>query len=887
MPLASGARFGPYQVLSKVGEGGMGEVYRAHDVNLDRDVALKAVLPDVAADPDRLARFSREARVLASLNHPNVAQVYGLEAAEGTRVLAMELVEGPTLADRIARGPLPIEEALPIARQIVDALEAAHEQGIVHRDLKPANIKVRDDGTVKVLDFGLAKASDPGSKDPGLHQDTANSPTMAAGATEMGMILGTAVYMAPEQARGKPVDKRADIWAFGVVLFEMLAGRPCFEGETVTDVLAAIVRSEPDWTALPAATPPRMRSLLARCLAKDRRQRLHDMGDVRIELSDGDAFGPAAAALPAARPPRWRSLVPWAIAALAVAASAGWALLGGRGGEVAPRRLALAVLPAPGTVSAGPIDLSADGRRLAFTAAGPDGQTRLYIRSLDAMEPRALPGTEDADAPFFSPDGRAVGFFAGKKLKRVDLAGGPPRELADAPDHRGGSWGPQNVIIFAPEAGGPIFRVSASGGSAAPVTELDPSVQEVSHRWPRFLPDGTQFLFLSRRPKSPRLVVEVGLLDKGRRQRLAEASSSGIYSGGRLYFMRGTTLLSQALDLRALALTGDPEPVVDDVWRNSNTDGLTALSVADDGTLAWRTGGFGKVQLTWLDRQGQRLGTVGEAGLIGSLDLSPEGQRVLTEIADSVRDTAALFAVENSTAGGTTRVSLGEGNQSSAIFSPDGRSVVFAWDLNGAFDLYRREFGTAGEPVPLVVNGAWKFPESWSSDGRFLSYAQSEPGKPADIWVLPMGGGDGKPLPFAQTPATESGSAFSPDGRFLAYASDEPGQTEIFVQTFPASGAKWQVSTGGGASPVWRRDGKELFYVTPDRRIVGVPVAVTARGLEPGSARTLFQNPQLRLPAGTKTIVFRVSADGQRFLVIISVGEAESSPILIRTGRPR
>ena len=746
---------------------------------------------------------------------------------------------------------------------------------------------------MKVLDFGLAVALAPSGA--AATADAMNSPTLTARGrlrqgfgepgTEMGMIIGTAAYMAPEQAKGKAVDRRADIWAFGVVLYEMLTGRRAFPGDDVSEVLASVLKSDPEWAAVPATTPPSVRRLLRRCLERDARLRLRDIGDARVELTEETDPAPTA---PVVARPRWASaFVPWAVAVLALAASVGWALLGGRPGATPPRALALAVLPPAGTVSSGPIDFSADGRQIAFTAAGADGLAKLYVRSLDALEARALPGTEGAEAPFFSPDGRSVGFFADKKLKRIDLAGGPARELADAPSHRGGSWSSENVIVFAPDGGAPIFRVAASGGTAAQVTTLDATTQETSHRWPRFLPDGKRFLFLSRKPKPPgRLAIELGSVEGGLRTRLVESSTGGVFARGLLYFVRETTLLAQALDARTMALSGDPVPVADDVWRNpALTEGLTAFSIAEDGTLAYRRGGLVKGQLTWLDRQGQRVGTVGTPALLGDMDLSPDTGRVLVDITDQVRDTSALFELDAAT-GAPARVTLGAGNQMAGLYSPDGRSIAFSWDSEGGFDLYRREVGTGGEPSPLVANSGWKGPESWSPDGRFLSYAQSDPGKPRDIWVLPMTG-EARPFAFAQTPADEWASAFSPDGRYLAYVSDESGRPEVFVRAFPSSPARWQASTGGGVAPVWRRDGKELFYLAPDRTIVAVPVSLTAGMLAPGTARPLFQNAGLRMASPLIATPFGASADGQRFLAILAAGEAESSPIVIQTGARR
>jgi eukaryotic-like serine/threonine-protein kinase len=906
MTIDAGTRLGPYEILAPIGAGGMGEVYRARDTRVDRPVALKVLPEEFFEDNERRTRFEREAKLLASLNHQGIAVLYSFEEISGRHVLSMELIEGDDLARRISSGPLSLEESLSYARQIAEALEAAHEKGIVHRDLKPANVKVTPDGRVKLLDFGLAKIFE-GDRDPskpGSGAGVTESPTLTARGTAAGMILGTAAYMSPEQARGKPVDKRTDVWAFGCVLYEMLTGKRAFEGETVSDVLAAVLMKEPDWAALPERTPTKIKDLLRRCLRRDARQRLHDIADARLELEELNAAAASSAsgklpfeektASPSATAGRIApaasargsktSFVPWALA-VAFAAAATWALLRGHPAASPARALKLAVLPPAGTLSSGPIDLSPDGLQIAFTAAGPGGHTKLYVRSLDSLDAKALPGTDDADAPFFSPDGRSVGFFAAGKLKRVDLAGGPARELADAPEHRGGSWGSQNLIVFAAEGGGPIYQIPASGGTVKPVTKLDPTAEETSHRWPRFLPDGKRFLFMSRKPKPPgRLMVEVGSVDGGKRTRLVESSTGGAYARGRLYFVREATVLAQAFDLRTLAVSGEPAPAAEDVWRNLSTDGLTAFSVAEDGTLAFRRGGILKGQLTWLDRQGQPLGTVGAPAVLGDMDLSLDDHRVLVDITDLVRDVSALYVLDAATR--MTRVTLGAANQSAGLFSPDGRSIAFASDVKGAFDLYRQEIGSGAEPSPLLVNGNWKFPESFSPDGRFLSYTQSEPGRPRDIWILPMKGG-GAPFPFAQTPAEEWGSEFSPDGRFIAYVSDESGRSEVFVRTFPSSSSKWQVSSGGGGSPMWRRDGKELFYLAPDRALVAVPMTLTQNGLTAGTAKPLFRNAAMRLATVAGNSPYAVSADGQRILAIVTVGEAEASPIVLQTGVQR
>jgi eukaryotic-like serine/threonine-protein kinase len=871
-----------YRITAAIGAGGMGEVFRATDTQLGRDVALKVLPAAFATDAERLARFEREAKLLASLNHPNIAHVYGFEKAtrdDGSAVhfLAMELVEGDELAERMKRGPIPVDETIVIAMQIAEALEEAHEKGIVHRDLKPGNIKLTPDGKVKVLDFGLAKAY-AGDRGSGSSPDLSHSPTLAHTGTAAGLILGTAAYMSPEQARGKAVDKKADIWAFGVVLWEMLTGRRLFEGETVSDILAAVLTMAPDLDALPMGVPSRVRRLLEHCLRKDPKQRLHDIADARIELSEAGDEVTAPAEVRSA--PRQRNLVPWAVTALMIGLAA-WALLGPDRAAPPARPLKVSILPPSGTTASGPVDISRDGRQIAFTASAADGRARLYVRDLDALEPRAIPGTEGANAPFFSPDGRSVGFFAERKLKRVDLAGGPARELADAPDHRGGSWGTQNLIVFAPGGGGAIYRVPVAGGAAAPVTAIDPAALETSHRWPRFLPDGKRFLFLSRKPQPPgRLAVEVGSVEGGLRTRLVESSTSGAFARGRLYFTRETTLLSQALDEGTLAVSGEPVPVADDVWRDPNTDGLTAFSVAEGGTLVYRRGGLALSQLTWLDREGKTLGTLGAPAIIGDVSLSADGRRALVDLTDAARDVSSLFVLDGAT-GRSTRLTFGAGNQSSCLYSPDGRQFVFGWDAKGPFDMFRQGIDGTGEPEPLLTSPVWKFPETWSPDGRFLAFTQDEPGKPRNLWILPLTG-EAKPFPFTQTNAEEWAAAFSPDGRFLAYVSDESGRSEVFIRTFPASPGKWQVSSGGGTSPAWGRDGKELFYVGADGAIVAVPIALSARGLEPGIPRPLFRLAALKAATGWGATPFDVAADG-RFLANVYTSAADASPIVLHT----
>jgi Tol biopolymer transport system component len=546
------------------------------------------------------------------------------------------------------------------------------------------------------------------------------------------------------------------------------------------------------------------------------------------------------------------------------------------------------VLPPANTIGSGPIDISPDGRRLAFVAAGPGGRTKLYVRDLDSLEARALPATEGAGAPFFSPDGRSVAFFADRKLKRIDLAGGPPQVLADAADSRGGSWG-AGQIVFSPQGGGPLFRVSPAGGAVFPVTSLAASPKEVSHRWPHFLPDGKHFVFMNRRATAPhRLALELASIDGGKRAALADATSGASFARGRLHFLRGTTLLAQPFDPDRGALSGEPTPVTDQVWIDPDTDGYCAFALSADGTLAFRGGAVSQYQMTWLDRQGHPVGTVGSPGAIVAVTLSPDGRQAAFYSLDPDRDRSLVQTIDLAQGA----VSLISDQASAQAFSPDGRTVVFASDLKGVFDLYQSDSHGSGSARLLLANDLWKFPESWSPDGRFLTFSQSKPvgaaGDSTDIWILPIAE-NGKAFPFRPSSGQQMYSAFSPDGRFIAYSSDESGVLEVYVQTFPATEAKWRVSSGGGSEPVWSRDGSELFYVAPStmsgrRTLMTTSVHLSGHEFSADPPRPLF-DAALRGRGSSPSWPYAVSPDGQRFLAVLRVGESDASPIVLFTSR--
>jgi len=881
-----GQEISHYRVVAKLGAGGMGEVYRARDAKLGRDVALKVLPQAFARDADRMARFQREAKVLASLNHPNIASIYGLEDSGSTHALVMELVEGPTLADRIRSGPIPISDVLPIAKQICEALEYAHERGIVHRDLKPANVKVTADDAVKVLDFGLAKALEGDA----ASFDISTSPTISRLATMQGVLLGTAAYMSPEQAKGKSVDRRADIWAFGCVLYEMLTGKMAFHGESVTDTLAAVIKEDPDWSQLPAATPIRVRVLLQRCLQKDPKQRLRDIGDARISLDEvlSGAPDPAFAGTPQAALPLWRRALPWAIAGLFVVTTASLAFIHFREKPTARAELTRLEIPLPENttaVFAGAFALSPDGRQLAFVTSGADGVSRLWVRPLDSLEARPLPGGESSAGipPFFwSPDSRFIAFDSGGKLEKIDISGGPPQTLCTIGRRAvDGSWNRDGVIIFGIPPG-PLMRVSADGGPATPLTALDSSRGEISDGPQGFLPDGRHFLYERGSTMPEYAGTYIGSLDAKPEEQdwkrlianaddVRYAPSSDNPEVGYLLFIRGRALMAQPFDARRLELTGEPVAI-------SERASVAGFSAGGSGVLVYEIGvplysaptGLIQGQLTWFDREGKVLGTLGEPGLYGSLGLSPDGKRVAFERVDPETSARNIWLYDIAR-GVTTRFTFDQFFDTDPIWSPDGSRVAFNAIRGGPFDLYAKASNLAGQDQLLLKSNDYKFPTSWSRDGRFLLYWSLGP--PTRIWALPLDGGvaDSQPIPLASSPFNESTGRFSPDGRWIAYQSDESGRTEIYVQPFDASSAaksssaagtpvtgKWMVSKGGGSSARWRGDGKELFYLSADGMATAVELSTN------GAFQAGVPKPLFKVSAGL--VNWDVTPDGKRFL---------------------
>ena len=876
----TGRRLGAYHILAPIGAGGMGEVYRARDTRLGREVAIK-ILPRVfTADADRLARFEREARVLASLNHPHIATIHGIEeapidAGAPVRALILELVNGETLAERIAsvgsKG-LPITEALGLAHQIADGLDAAHEKGIVHRDLKPANIKITPDGIVKVLDFGLAKAATGDGSTPDLTQ----SPTVTVGGTRNGIILGTAAYMSPEQARGQAADKRTDIWAFGCVLYEMLTAKRGFEGATLSDTIVAILEREPDWSALPETTPAGIRRLLRRCLEKQPKRRLHDIADAGIELEEALVVPSRTESLE--RQPRshpaWRPAVFIVAAAVAIGGMVGWNLRLGlsrdartsSGSSVGEVRLEITTPP---TTDPASLAISPDGLSVAFVATA-EGRPRLWIRALDSTSARPLPGTDGATLPFWSPDSGSVGFFATGQLKRIDIQTGTVQAVASADAARGASWNRDGVILFQSRGGPwlPLLRVPAIGGGTAVVNP------DHGGRFPQFLPDGRHFIYSGPGASDSSRGIYLGELDGSAPRRLLDANSAAVYaSSGHLLFVRQGTLMAQALDAPTLTVVSDPVSVASGISVIEPL-GLAPLSASAAGPVVYRTGSAGGVrQFSWFDRAGRLLSNVGDpAGYLLSPSMSPDGGRVAVHRSVDANSDIWLLDIRR---GVLSRFTSDPVNEYVPIWSPDGSRLIFQAGGN----LRQRSVTGVGPEEIVLQTPQTKLPTDWSRDGRFVLYSTYEPKPDSDIWALPMEH-ERKPFPVAQSRFNEDEGQFSPDGKWIAYRSDESGRAEIYVRPFPGSGAPLQVSTNGGAQVRWRHDGRELFYIALDDRLMAVPLRSSGPDkIDAGAPVPIF----LTHVGGALSIFmsqYMVSDDGQRFLMN-TVAEEVASPITV------
>ena len=825
MALSPGTRLGQYEVITTIGAGGMGEVFRARDTKLHRDVALK-ILPDsFVHDADRLARFEREAQVLASLNHQHIAAIYGVEESESVKALVLELVDGVTLAERIASGPVPLDELIPTAQQIVEALEGAHSRGIVHRDLKPANIKIRSDGTVKVLDFGLAKALDPATS----NADPLESPTITARATQMGTILGTAAYMAPEQAKGKPVDKRADIWAFGCVLYEMLTGRRAFSGEDVSDTMALVLTKEPEWSALPPNVPAPLARLVRRCLQKDPKRRLADIGDARLELEDAASaevapMGPSSAAVP-----RWR-LAPWILAAaigltllVAIVLWAPWRSQRPRGVVRLSTHIGAGVSLAPVTGGSSVV-VSPKGDVLVFSA-GKERTSRpsLWVRRLDQLTAVELAGTEGAVSPFVSPDGHWIGFFStDKRLKKIAVTGGAVATLATAPIPRGAHWAEDDTIVFTPDrADTPVFRIPAAGGTPEPITSLGPN--EATHRNPSILPGGKALLYTAHSSTSgfDAATIMVKPLPNGAPRAVVGGYQARYVRTGHLVFMREGALYAVPFDVKGLKTTGQPVPVVEGISASTLT-GAAQVDVASDGTLVYVTGQEAAPEgpILWLNKNGTTTPLRGAPVITLSLQFSPDGRRLALDRYDGRQWDVCTYDWTRDT---LSPITDDPSNEQRPVWTPDGARISFASrraeNNRVTYNLYWRRADGSGDVQRLTQNPNQQNPGSWHPSAKFFAFTELNPESSWDVMILPMEGDaatgwkPGTPSTFLNTRFTELEPTFSPDGRLLAYQSDESGRHEIYVRPFPGPGGREQISSGGGTHPQWSRQRPELVYL--------------------------------------------------------------------------
>jgi len=847
MPLAAGTRLGPYELLAPIGSGGMGEVYKARDTRLDRVVAIKVSKENFSE------RFDREARAVASLNHPHICSLYDV----GPNYLVMEYVEGDPL-----KGPLPVEQALKYAVEICEALTEAHGKGVTHRDLKPANILVTKTSGIKLLDFGLAKVQSA---------VTADDETLTMALTAKGQILGTVFYMSPEQVQGQEAGPASDIFSFGLVLYEMLTGKRAFEGKSAASVIAAVL--ERPAPSVADVAPASLDRVLRRSLEKDPVNRWRSAHDLGAALECVNAVDTTIVPAPPQKPSG--HTLPWALVVVLAAIAVALGFIAYRhASEEQPRVLRVSILPPEKTVlSPGGVPaLSPDGRRVAF-AATSGGTTSLWIRDLDSLTTRELPGTEGASLPFWSPDGKSLGFFAGGNLKRTDATGGSVLTLCDAPNGRGGAWNQNDVILFAPGILGPMFRVSAAGGTPRPLTAL--SEDELGHRNPWFLPDGRHFLYLAmgRGPSGSKRTVYVADLESNKRLAIANANSKVEYAApGYLLFARETTLLAQPFSLSRLQTTGDPVVVAEHISYQS-LDTRALYTSSQTGVLAYvpadAVGGAGTSQLTWIDRSGKLLGTVGLPASFGRPAISPDGNSVATDVRNPQTGLSDIWMYDLAR-GTASRFTLNSKGNARPVWSPDGRHVAFTSTLGGPTNIYQKAVG-GGPEEPLEKHPVPRNSEDWSRDGRYIfEYVL---GKSSEIWVLPLFG-DRKSFPYLQNEFNQNRAKLSPNGQWLAYMSDESKRNEVYVQTFPTPGGKWEISTNGGSNPVWSRDSKELFYIAPDRKMMAVDVNVNGGTFAPGVPKALFDTGLAQSDG------YDVGKDG-RFLIPRAVEGGASAPLTV------
>jgi serine/threonine protein kinase len=868
----------------------MGEVYKAHDSRLDRDVAIKMLPVDLSKDEDRLRRFEQEAKATSALNHPNILTVYDIGEHDGSPFIVSELLEGEELRQRLDQGAIPLRKVTEYAQQIVSGLSAAHEKGIVHRDLKPENLFITKDDRVKILDFGLAKLREQESNANGSEDATRRA------MTDPGVVMGTVGYMSPEQVRGVPTDQRSDIFSFGVILYEMLSGSKAFRGDSVVETMNAILKEDvPEFEDENRKVPPSFEKLMRRCLEKRPDQRFYSAHDLGFALealsaptsSSGTSLTTTARALSDESPASsaWPGRIAWTAAGLFFLTTVLVSGLYLRRAELRSPTMRFSLLPPEKTSFAEASAISPDGQHVAYVSVGTAGVTSLWVRPLASAESRLLAGTEGASFPFWSPDSRSIGFFAGGKLRKIDAAGGPSQTLAEAStDPRGGSWAPDGTILFAPNTLSPLMRVSASGGTVSEVTALDAQTGQTSHRWPTFLPDGKHFIYFGRGSQAERQGLYASSLEAKEPKFLIPTGVTGAYTEaegkGYLLFMRESTLMAQPFDAGKLTLSGEPVSLVQGVSSFPGEAGPTGYAAfsASTGNLIYRTGDRQTTRLTWFDRSGKALEAVTEPGDYHEPSLSADGKKLLFSRLDGTA--SGDIYVLDLERGSTTRLTFTADNEGSAVFSPDESQVLFFSTRAANGDFYRKASSGAGNDELVLSGTANRFPDSWSRDGRYLLFeSNGGPQSKFDLWILPMTG-EPKPFIYLNSDFHETHSQFSPDGRWIAYTSDETGRSEVYVQSFPIGRGKWQISTNGGDRAQWRGDGKEIFYLAPDRNLMAVTVSGGAT-IDPGRPEVLFQTSVPASGIVDDRNNFVPTRDGQRFMINNLADTVNSQPLMI------
>ena len=885
----AGQSLGHYQILSLLGRGGMGEVWRALDQRLAREVAVKVLPAKFASDAELLKRFEQEARAAGMLNHPNILTIYDIGTHAGAPYLVSELLEGEELRAELNGGLLPTRKAVDYAIQTARGLAAAHEKGVVHRDLKPENLFITRDGRIKILDFGLAKLKEKNGRIGERKEEQltlSRSPTPPL--TSPGVVLGTVGYMSPEQARGLEADARADIFALGAILYEMLAGRRAFQGESAVETMNAILREEPpELETASGKIAPQLDLIVRRCLAKQPEQRFQSASDLgfALESLSSTATSPAAVSGEQSAASRrvWRERLIWiaatALCALSLIALLPFAIAYFRSAPAASGATRSSIL-LPEKLVVGSIAASPDGRQLAFTATDADGKRLLWLRPLDSLLAKPLPGTEDARYPFWSPESNFIGFFAQDKLKKIDLAGSLAEPLCNVsgPGIRGGAWNRDGMIIFTSGAvSEPLYRVPAAGGEPTQVAALDRTSGQTAYRFPQFLPDGRRFLYYVRSSRAESRGVYVSSLDGRPPKRITDSDSQAVYAPpGWLLFMREGALMAQQFDANTLELAGQVSTVAEQLA--FVRDSVEAyFSVSEGGALIYRSGGASKTRLIWMDRSGRQIGSPTPSGQYDVPRLSPDEKRVATFRFDPHSKNRNVWLFDFAS-GREQRLTFDPASDLFPVWSPDGSKVVFGSDKGGRRGLYTKQASGVGNEELLWQAERGVVPFDWSGDGRFILFSMSDPQTKLDLWILPLS--ERKPFAFLHSPSNERGGAFSPDGRWVAYVSDETGTDQIYVQSLPPSGGQWQISTSGGAVPRWRRAGREVFFQSPDNKLMAIEVKASAAGFEAGAPKALFEMPPLFV---NTTYRYDVSADGQRFLILTSVEESAQTPLTVVT----